>query len=104
MILQALTEYYHRKQDQLAPIGFEEKEIPFLIVIDQDGRFVQLTDTRIVAKETNSGLKCSSFLMGKGGVERSLMRRHTHCGITSVMYWDSQRWINLMRSPAKKMR
>lgn len=46
MILQALTEYYHRKQDQLAPIGFEEKEIPFLIVIDQDGRFVQLTDTR----------------------------------------------------------
>jgi CRISPR-associated protein Csd1 len=46
MILQALTEYYHRKQDQLAPIGFEEKEIPFLIIIDREGRFVQLADTR----------------------------------------------------------
>jgi CRISPR-associated protein Csd1 len=46
MILQALTEYYHRKQDQLAPIGFEEKEIPFLVVIDRDGRFIQLSDTR----------------------------------------------------------
>ncbi|MBC7203740.1 MAG: type I-C CRISPR-associated protein Cas8c/Csd1, partial [Pusillimonas sp.] len=46
MILRALTEYYQRKAQELAPIGFEEKEIPFLIVIDEEGRFIQLQDTR----------------------------------------------------------
>nr|WP_297398888.1 type I-C CRISPR-associated protein Cas8c/Csd1 [uncultured Marinobacter sp.] len=66
MILQALTEYYHRKQDQLAPIGFEEKEIPFLIVIDQDGRFVQLTDTR--DRSEGDKLRAQMFVVphGKG--------------------------------------
>lgn len=49
MILQALYEYYQRKaQDpdsQIAPQGFEWKEIPFVIVIDSKGNFVQLEST-----------------------------------------------------------
>lgn len=46
MILQALCDYYHRQQDELPPFGFEEKAIPFVIVIDEDGLFVNLEDNR----------------------------------------------------------
>ncbi len=50
MILQALNEYYLRKRDledgALPARGFELKEIPFVIVLDEEGRFVDLEDTR----------------------------------------------------------
>ncbi len=46
MILQALCDYYDRKQDDLPPFGFEEKAIPFVIVIDEAGQFIQLEDNR----------------------------------------------------------
>ena len=49
MILHALTQYYQRKaesDDGVAPEGFENKEIPFIIVIDKQGKFIQLEDTR----------------------------------------------------------
>jgi CRISPR-associated protein Csd1 len=50
MILQALYDYYQRKasdpESGIAPEGFEWKELPFLIVIDRDGKFVTLEDTR----------------------------------------------------------
>lgn len=46
MILQALDTYYHRKGDELPPEGFEQKEIPFLIAINQEGKFIGLQDTR----------------------------------------------------------
>jgi CRISPR-associated protein Csd1 len=45
MILQELARYYERKPD-LPQEGFEKKEIPFVIVIDKDGRLVQIEDTR----------------------------------------------------------
>lgn len=46
MILQALATYYHRKGDELPSEGFEQKEIPFLIIINQEGEFINLQDTR----------------------------------------------------------
>lgn len=50
MILQALYEYYQRKvadeESNIAPLGFERKEIPFIIVIDEEGNFINLEDTR----------------------------------------------------------
>jgi len=46
MILQALHTLYNRKKDDLPPPGFESKEIPFLIVIDKNGQFIALQDTR----------------------------------------------------------
>lgn len=52
MILQALNEYYERKSsdpdDQLAPFGFEWKEMPFIIELSEHGEFIQLEDTREV--------------------------------------------------------
>ncbi len=50
MILQALYDYYQRKaadpESGMAPEGWEWKEIPYLVVIDREGRFVDLQDTR----------------------------------------------------------
>lgn len=64
MILQALTEYYQRKQGELAPRGFEEKEIPFLIVIDREGRFVQFSDTRDRGEDKK--LRAQMYLVPQG--------------------------------------
>ncbi|MDV0445547.1 hypothetical protein MmiAt1_11300 [Methanimicrococcus sp. At1] len=50
MILQALYEYYQRKaalpDSQIAPEGWQKKEIPYIIVLDADGRFITIEDTR----------------------------------------------------------
>jgi CRISPR-associated protein Csd1 len=48
MILQALYEYYQRKavNCDITPMGFEWKEISFLIVIDQKGNLINFEDTR----------------------------------------------------------
>lgn len=42
MILQALNDYYDRKQQDLPPFGFEEKAIPYIIVINESGQFINL--------------------------------------------------------------
>lgn len=46
MILQALHALYERKQDELPPEGFEQKEIPFLLVLNNDGSLFDFQDTR----------------------------------------------------------
>lgn len=50
MILRALYDYYQRKaadpESNIAPQGFEWKEIQFIIVIDYQGNFINLEDTR----------------------------------------------------------
>lgn len=50
MILQALAEYYDRKRatdpGSLPERGFEWREIPFVIVLSDEGKFVNLEDTR----------------------------------------------------------
>lgn len=50
MILQALYDYYQRKAADpdggMPPEGFQWQEIPFLIVINHEGRFVAIEDTR----------------------------------------------------------
>jgi len=49
MILQALNDYYERKaadpESGIAPDGFEEKVIPYIIVIDFDGNLVNVQFT-----------------------------------------------------------
>ena len=52
MILQALKDYYDRKaadpESCIAPLGWEWKEIPFVFVIAENGKFLQIEDTREV--------------------------------------------------------
>ncbi len=85
MILQALTQYYYRLKDEgakIAPFGFEKKEIPFLIVLDKDGNFKGLRDTR-----AGDGKKkrARSFLLPKGEKKTS--------GIKANLLWDNPQYI-----------
>jgi CRISPR-associated protein Csd1 len=88
MILQALHDYYQRKQrsddpkDRLPAFGLEEKEIPFVIEIDGDGRLVNLADTR-----TRDGKKKTAqrFLVPQGVKKTS--------GVAANLLWDTAEYV-----------
>ncbi len=85
MILHALHALYYRKQDEMPPQGFEFKELPFLIVINGEGRFVSLQDTR-----TKVGRK----LIGrKYLVPKELGRSGSNAWKTSNLLWDHYGYI-----------
>ena len=66
MILQALKDYYDRKSSDpdggIAPVGFEYKEIPFVIVLDEQGNFIQIEDTRY---QDGKRIRSKEFLVPK---------------------------------------
>lgn len=82
MILQALKDYYDRKaadpESGIAPLGLELKPIPFLIVINLDGTFIELEDTR--DKSHNKG---KSYL-----VPQSKQRSGSKSYATTYLLWD----------------
>lgn len=82
MILQSLYEYYRRKADDpdsnIAPEGFEWKEIPFIIVIDREGKFVRIEDTREGDEKIKRGKR---FLVPQGEKKAA--------GIKANLLWDS---------------
>jgi CRISPR-associated protein Csd1 len=84
MILQALCEYYERRtaepNSKIAPIGFAWKEIPFVIVIDPQGKVVDLQDTR---EKVGKRLVGRSFLLPK--VEG---RSGKNAWSTACLFWD----------------
>jgi CRISPR-associated protein Csd1 len=86
MILQALYEYYQRKaadpDSGIAPEGFEWKEIPFIIVIDNEGKFVRLEDTREGEGNKRRG---KSFLLPQG--EKKTV------GIKANLLWDGPEYV-----------
>lgn len=94
MILQALYEYYQRKSvdpdSGIAPEGFEWKEIPFVIVIDTNGNFVTLEDTR---EGEGKNKKAKSFLVP------AAEKRTT--GIKANLLWDNVEYA-LGANPRKR--
>ena len=86
MILQALAGYYRRMAEEgsrdVAPEGFEKKEIPFLIVIDKAGNFVDLSDTRDGSGKKKQG---RVFTVPKGVKKAS--------GIAANLLWDTPNYV-----------
>ncbi len=86
MILHALADYYNRlrkeKSQDMAPFGFEKKEIPFLIVLDEKGDFLSLRDTRVGEGRKKRARK---FLVPKGEKKTS--------GIKANLLWDTPQYI-----------
>ncbi len=97
MILQALNEYYQRKTceatTELAPLGFEKKEIPFVIVLGRGGHFVDLEDTRIGEGRKKSG---RIFIVPQGEKKTS--------GIAANLLWDTMGYVLGVVSIAKAER
>jgi len=80
MILQALKEYYDRLPGELAPEGFEKKCLEYLIVINKNGEFVDIEDTRE---------KVGNRLIGKTfELPRSLPRSGSSSYKTTFLLWD----------------
>lgn len=86
MILQALESYYRRKatdpESHIAPHGLEWKEIPFLLVLDEEGNFGGIEDTR---EGEGKRLRGKRFLVPKA-VKRS-------SGINANLCWDSAEYV-----------
>lgn len=84
MILQALKEYYDRKaadsESDIAPEGFERKEIPFVVVLNAEGQFVSLEDTR---ERVGKKLLGKMFM-----VPRSKTRTGGKSYKTTFLLWD----------------
>ena len=82
MILQALTEYYQRKaadpDSGIAPLGWEWKELPFLIVLKADGTLLNIEDTR---EGEGKNRRARRFLVPQA-VKRTV-------GIASNLLWDN---------------
>lgn len=86
MILQALNDYYVRKaadpQGGLAPEGFEFKAIPFVLVLDWEGRLVQLSDRR---EGTGKKREAKAVLVPHAVKKAS--------GIAANLLWDTAEYV-----------
>lgn len=88
MILQALNDYYLRRQrsadpqERLPAFGLEEKEIPFVIEIDAKGRLVNLEDTRTADGKKKIGQR---FLVPQGVKKTS--------GVAANLLWDTAEYV-----------
>ncbi|MGA7983318.1 MAG: type I-C CRISPR-associated protein Cas8c/Csd1 [Chromatiaceae bacterium] len=88
MILQALNDYYRRKQaepdaqDRLPAFGLEEKEIPFVIEVDADGRLLHLADTRSGQGKKKVGQR----LLVPQGVKKT-------SGVAANLLWDTAEYV-----------
>jgi len=88
MILKALNDYYVRKQasgdprDRLPAFGLEEKEIPFIIDIDSEGRFINFADTRAIQGKKKIAQR---FLVPQGVKKTS--------GVAANLLWDNAEYV-----------
>lgn len=86
MILQALNEYYRRKAADpdggLAPEGFEPKAIPFVLVLDEAGRLVQLADRR----EGEGKKRAAKTVLVPQGVKKT-------SGVAANLLWDTAEYV-----------
>ncbi len=82
MILQALCDYYQRQQNELPQPGFERKAIPFIIVLDRNGGFVDLEDTRSGDNKRDKG----RLFVVPQGVKRTV-------GIAANLLWDGMSYV-----------
>lgn len=86
MILQALNDYYVRKAADsdggLAPEGFEPKAIPFVLVLDDAGRLIQLADWR----EGEGKKKTAKAVLVPQGTKKT-------SGIAANLLWDTAEYV-----------
>ena len=88
MILQALHDYYHRKQRdpdpsrQLPAFGFEDKEIPFIIELDASGDLLGLKDTR----QLEGRKKVAGRFLVPQGVKKT-------SGVAANLLWDTAEYV-----------
>jgi CRISPR-associated protein Csd1 len=100
MILQALCDYYDRKardpDEALAPPGFEWREIPFVVLLQPDGTFLDIKDTW---EGTGRNRRAKSFLVPQGS-KRSGSRAYE----TAFLLWDNPLYVLGLSPDPQKMK
>jgi CRISPR-associated protein Csd1 len=97
MILQALHDYYLRRQADVDParrlpsFGLEQKEIGFILEVDEGGQLHAIIDTRQMSGKKKIG---TSYLVPKGVKKTS--------GIAANLLWDNAEYV-LAIPDVKKM-
>lgn len=89
MILQSLCEYYERKKKlgEIAPDGFIEKRIDFLIELDESGSFLGLSDLREPVKK---GFQGKSYYVPAIGSQAS---KHSNSGTDANLLSDKSAFV-----------
>ncbi|MFZ5951212.1 MAG: type I-C CRISPR-associated protein Cas8c/Csd1 [Candidatus Rifleibacteriota bacterium] len=85
MILQALTDFYDRVSttgEEVAKEGWERKEIPFVVVLDEQGGLVQIEDTR---EGSGKNRRAKAFLVPLG-VKKTI-------AIAANLLWDASGYV-----------
>lgn len=86
MILQALQEYYQRKLDEkdplIAPFGFQQQALSFIIEINKSGELVQISPTH----EGVGKKKTPKIFMVPQGVKKT-------SGIATNLLWDNTEYV-----------
>ena len=90
MILQALSKYYERIPG-VAQEGFQQQGIPFIIVLNRQGDFVGLLDTREGEGKKKTAI---SFMVPKAVKKTS--------GIAANLLWDNPAYVVGKPKPDKK--
>ena len=106
MILHALKGYYDRKasdpESGIAPQGWEWKEISFIAVLDTQGVFIQIEDTREGEGKKKQGKR---FLVPQGVKNILGIAAKKTSGIAANLLWDTADYvfgIDEKRGTAKK--
>lgn len=97
MILQELVRYYERKakypETALSPGGFERKDISFVILLDADGYFLRIEDTRTMERKRK---RARSFLVPQNVKKTS--------GVAANLLWDTAEYVLGMHAKGKSKR
>lgn len=89
MILQALYEYYQRKEQmgEIAPDGFTSKKIDFFIIIDNKGQYIDVESKQIQRNKRLEGLNCIVPAIGKQS------EKHSNSGYDANLLWDNTSFV-----------
>lgn len=89
MILQALYEYYNRKleQEKIAPDGLIEKEIDFVIVLDNSGKFIDIDNLQNIDGKRVFGTPYYVPDIGKQS------EKHSNAGDDANLLWDKAEFV-----------
>jgi CRISPR-associated protein Csd1 len=96
MILQALNDYYLRRQAdpdparRLAAFGLESKDIAFILELDLSGRLTSVADVR---RPVGNRLVGTPFLVPQATKKTS--------GVAANLLWDNAEYVLAMPDPAK---
>ncbi len=85
MILQALCEYYDRKiqKGEMAPDGFIEKKLDFVVYLEKDGSYKSIEDLREPQGKRLVGKTYYVPAIGKQA------QKHTNSGKDANLLWDN---------------